>query len=255
MAQHVLGLVCAWLLYDAARRAGAGRWWALVPAAVLSLSLDQIVTEHTLKTDALFGFLLAAALWALVRGYTGRRPLFWCLGAGAALGAAALVRLVGAPLLPVSVVAVLAVLEGRDRPPAGPRGRPRGRRAGAHRAVRAGLARPGGPLESHGDRGLVVVRARGPVRGLHAIRPPAETANLCEDSDPDDRPGPDYYAWGGGPAREIYGHFLNGNAELRAFARAVPPRPAARLPPRGHVGPRPVFRTVAGPGATTAACR
>src|SRR5262245_17679955 len=48
--QHALGLVCAWLLYDAARRVGASRWWALLPAAVIALSLDQVVTEHILKT-------------------------------------------------------------------------------------------------------------------------------------------------------------------------------------------------------------
>lgn len=221
VVQHALGLLGAWLLYDAARRAGAGRWWSLIPAGVMALSLDQVVTEHTLKTDALFAFLLVTALWALVRGHTGSRVAVWHLVAGAALGAATLVRLGAAPVLAASVVAVFVMWPGSIK----------------DRVVRTACLALGAlvlivpyevGLHARTDRwnpsaisGWSVYVRVAPFADCSRFEPPTGTEHLCERTDPDDRPGPDWYAWGGGPARETYGHFLAGNPELRAFARAA----------------------------------
>jgi hypothetical protein len=60
-----------------------------------------------------------------------------------------------------------------------------------------------------------------PFADCSKFTPPDGTAFLCESTPPSQRPGSDYYAWTGGPARERYGDFKLGNEELRAFSVAA----------------------------------
>ncbi len=110
--QHVLGLAAALLLYLAARAAGAGRWAALLPAAVVGLEGAELWLEHAVLSESLFVFLTALALCAAVlAGTRARRPalaLLLAALAGLAAGSGVTVRVAGVFALPV-VVAYLAL--------------------------------------------------------------------------------------------------------------------------------------------------
>src|SRR5205823_4638029 len=66
--QHLMGIAIALLLYASARRIGASRGLALVPAAVVLFSGDQLFLEHALLSETLWALFLAGAVYALVRG-------------------------------------------------------------------------------------------------------------------------------------------------------------------------------------------
>ncbi len=202
IAQHVLGLATAALLYLAVRRVTGRAWAALIPAAVVALDGFQILLEHALLSDALFAFLLAAALYASVRG--GWR---WALAAGALVAAAGLVRTVGLFAAPVIIA-----------------GAPRRMAAGAVAAVLV----LGAYAVAHGT--LSLTRAGG--WGLYArvgqfadcrrFAPPAGTASLCERRVPAERPGTDFYFWSpDSPAQQAFGAPPRGDARVGAFAHAA----------------------------------
>ena len=80
--QHLLGIASGLLVYATVRRLGASRPLALVPTAVVLLGGDLIFfTEHAVLSEALFTFLLTAALYAAVRALD-ERPALWAAGAG-----------------------------------------------------------------------------------------------------------------------------------------------------------------------------
>src|SRR5207247_9528593 len=81
-------------------------WWALLAPAVVLLDGFQIVIEHAVLSDALFVFLLTAALYATLRARRGA-GVGWAVGAGALVGAAGAVRTVGLFAAPVLVLALL----------------------------------------------------------------------------------------------------------------------------------------------------
>jgi hypothetical protein len=60
-----------------------------------------------------------------------------------------------------------------------------------------------------------------PFADCSRFTPPSGTEFLCETTPPSQRPGPDWYIWGGGPARATYGDFRVGNDQLRAFSMAA----------------------------------
>jgi hypothetical protein len=113
-AQHVMGFVTGVLLYLAMRRAEAPRGVALIPAAVVLLSGDQVFLEHAVLTESPWTMLIAAGLYAAVRAY---RPVSyrWLASAGALLALAALVRH-AALLLPFLIAAWTSIaVSGRAR--------------------------------------------------------------------------------------------------------------------------------------------
>lgn len=81
VAQHLLGLATAALLYLALARTGIPRAWGLLPAAVVALGGDGIFLEHAAVSESLFMFLVAAALYAGVRTLDGE-GLAWPAAAG-----------------------------------------------------------------------------------------------------------------------------------------------------------------------------
>ncbi|GAA4090911.1 hypothetical protein GCM10022214_59730 [Actinomadura miaoliensis] len=109
--QHLMGVAVGVMLYAVAWRAARAAWPdralapGLVGAAVAAPSLldaYQIELEHLLMSDTAFTFLVTAALTVLL----WRPGLTWRTGAAAGLmlGAAALTRSVGLPLIAVVVV-------------------------------------------------------------------------------------------------------------------------------------------------------
>ncbi|MEV2266915.1 hypothetical protein [Nonomuraea africana] len=94
--QHLLGLATGVLVYLAARR--VPKWAATLAAAPILLDAYQIELEHLLVSDALFTFLVVAAVVLAVR-----RDLTWrtALAIGLLLACASLTRTVGQPLIVV----------------------------------------------------------------------------------------------------------------------------------------------------------
>ena len=219
VTQHVMGLVAGVLVFDIARRLGASDWWSALPAAVVLLSIDQVATENLLMSDSLSGFLLVAVMWTAVRSVASARPALW-LAAGAALsGAAITVRPTSVLVVPCLVVVACWQRGWRAR-------------LQATAAVGLGLLAVLAPYltaqHAHENR-WSLVEASGwfeymrvaPFADCSKFTPPKGTEVLCESTPPSQRPGPDWYSWGGGPARATYGDFKVGNDQLRAFSTAA----------------------------------
>ena len=110
-------------------------WAATIGAAAVLLSLDQIVLEHIILSEALFIFVFVAALYACVRALDDPRPIYrafdsrhaWLIAAGVLLALAAWVRGVAAPLAPFLLLWILLAIPGTLAPPRRQRGG-RGRR-------------------------------------------------------------------------------------------------------------------------------
>ncbi|MEA2396912.1 MAG: hypothetical protein QOK25_468 [Thermoleophilaceae bacterium] len=219
--QHLLGVVAALLLYAAVRRLGAPRWAALIPAAVVLLSGDQLYLEHALLSEAGFLPLATGGLYAAVRGLEpGPRRPAWLALAGALVAGAALFRNVGLVLAPVMALWAVGAVQGRVRERL---------LAGACVAATA-LAIVGGYalLASGSGRTAGISDVSGwnaygrsaPFADCTKFTPPAGTRRLCQRSPKDRRPGSLFYLWfKGSPARAAYGHPPIGNATLGKFGR------------------------------------
>ncbi|MBT2224597.1 hypothetical protein KLK06_01855 [Nonomuraea sp. NEAU-A123] len=92
-AQHLLGLATGVLVYRCARR--APRWVATLATVPVLLDAYQIELEHLLVSDALFMFLVVAAIALTLAD----RPVV--IAVGLLLAAATLTRTVGQPLIVV----------------------------------------------------------------------------------------------------------------------------------------------------------
>ncbi len=112
--QHALGIAIAILLYAVVRRLGTPRGVALVPAAVVLLSGDQLFLEHSLLSECVWGALVTGGLYAVIRGARGgdgdRR---WLIAAGLILAGSALARQISIPLLLVAGAWVAFAVRGR----------------------------------------------------------------------------------------------------------------------------------------------
>ena len=228
--QHLLGIATGLLLYATFRRLGTPVWVAAVAAAGPLLSLDQIFLEHTLLSEAPFSFGFAGVLYLAVRALDEPREVrgrittrgLWIAGAGVALGLIAWVRPVAAPLLPLFALWFALALPG-----------PAGLRIGRAALAAAGtaavlLAYAGLQSAENGYFGLS--RASGwafysrsaEFADCSEFEPPAGTQELCESTPPEDRYGPDFYAWQpDSPAVEAFGYQPAGNDEVGEFARAA----------------------------------
>jgi hypothetical protein len=223
--QHAVGLATAVVAYAVARRIGAGRWYALVAAAIIALSGDQLYLEHILLSDGLFLTVLLVMCYCALRVRTatpfGTR-VAWALAAGALAGGLVTVRTIGLPA--AGVLVVWLVVAG------GPAWRRRLASAGAAALLCTTLLL-GYALAQENATGVFGLTRFGgwPLYGRVApfadctrFTPPAGTAGLCEAIPASQRPGPDFYLWhAGSPARRLFGPPPRAGAKLGAFARAA----------------------------------
>jgi 4-amino-4-deoxy-L-arabinose transferase-like glycosyltransferase len=219
--QHLLGVVAALLLYAAVRRLGAPVWAAAIPAGVTLLSGDQLYMEHTLLSEAGFLPLLAGGLYAGVRALTSDdRRLAWLALAGALFAGTALFRNVGMILPPVLVAWALLAVPGGWRPRLASA-------AAALAAVAAVLGSYAIVAKLDGSNtgwtatsGWNAYGRSAPFADCDRFDEPAGTESLCQDTDPDDRPGSLFYLWyDGSPARAKYGHPPIGQETLGKWGR------------------------------------
>jgi 4-amino-4-deoxy-L-arabinose transferase-like glycosyltransferase len=102
IVQHLLGLSAGVLIYALLVRRGIQRWAAALASATVLLSAYEIQIEHFILSDALFIFLLVAAmaalLWNPAPGWLG------CAVAGLLLAAAAVTRTEGEVLIAALVL-------------------------------------------------------------------------------------------------------------------------------------------------------
>ena len=226
VVQHLLGLAAAGLLYMAVRRAGGPCLMGVLPAAIVALGGDEVFLEHAPISEALFIFLVAAALYAGVRALEAS-GLRWPGACGLCLATAATVRVVAVPLLLLFAVWVIAT------------GGTTLRRRLAMAAVGAGAA-----LSVIGGYYLAEYRAVGktglsrngiwnvygrvaPFADCSKFKPPAGTEPLCESTPRPERPLTSQYTfnWYYSPAIRVFDNPHTATAaedqEVAAFAWAV----------------------------------
>jgi Dolichyl-phosphate-mannose-protein mannosyltransferase len=227
--QHLIGIATGLILYAMVRRVGGPRWAGAVAAAPVLLGVDQIIHEQALLSEVLFVFLIAAVLYASVRALEEPRRLLdlistrtgWIIVAGALMGLSVWVRAVGSPLIPFFALWFLFAIPGSWW-----------RRVG-HGALAGGVA--AAVMLAYFQLNYMSTDFFGLVKGsgwgIYArtapfadcteFEPPEGTRRLCESTPPEERPGPDTYAWIKGPARKAFGGPPEANDKVSAFGWAV----------------------------------
>ena len=226
--QHLLGLATAALVYALARRVGAGRWTALVPAAIVALSGDQLYFEHTLLSDGLFETLLLLTCYCALRvtdasrAGSPRSSLRWAIAAGALAALSATVRTLG--VVPAGLLIVWLLAAG------GPGWRRRLAVAGAAGLVCGALLLAYAFAQQSQTGVFGLTRFSGwPLYGRVAtfadcakFTPPPGTRGLCQTLPPSERPAAWTYQWtASSPAQRLFGPPPAGGGKLAAFARAA----------------------------------
>lgn len=105
IVQHILGLASGVLVYALLVRRRLRPWVAALASAPVLLSAYEIQIEHFILSDSLFAFLLISAIAVLL--WNPRPGWLGCVLAGLLLGAAAITRSEGTPLLAAPVVWML----------------------------------------------------------------------------------------------------------------------------------------------------
>jgi hypothetical protein len=243
--QNLVGIASGLLLYATVRRFGAPVWVGVLSAAAILLSVDQIFLEHALLSEAMFTGLLVASLYACARAIdAGDEPWLgpltrrdgWLLLAGVLVAGSAWIRLIGVVLLvPFVVWAALAL---------GASGWARVRNAVALGGAAAAILLVYMTLNLIASDRFALGEASGwglysrvaPFAECEGFDPPAGTEALCEETDPQARPGPDFYGWDAkSPARRLFGGQPTGDAELNTFARrAIFDQPLAYVETVGY---------------------
>lgn len=105
IVQHLIGVAAAVLLYIFLLHRGLPGWLAAIPTAPLLLDSWQLAFEHYVMSDVVFTALLIAAMVTLL--WRDRPGPLRCAAAGLLLGAAALTRTVGLPLIALVLLYLL----------------------------------------------------------------------------------------------------------------------------------------------------
>jgi hypothetical protein len=229
--QHLLGLATAALIYLVMRRVTERRWLPAFPAALVALSGDQLLLEHSILTESLYTFLATAGVCGLLYAVVdGRRMLPLLAVSGFALGVATTVRPVGIPLVMFAGVWLVFAIGGARR----------------ERLLRTAVAvvpalgvivfyivAQGSLTGTWGvspASGWALYTRVAPIADCHDFDPPRGSDVLCE-SRPSfapggqGRPGPGFYQFVGGPAIAHFGNPFNtglrGSGTMGRFARAA----------------------------------
>jgi len=204
LLQHVLGLATGVLVYTVLRVRGVRAWLAALAAVPVLLDAYEIQLEHLVMADTLFMFLITAAIAALcLRNQPG-----WITAAvaGLLLGASAVVRTDGRPLLVVAAVCLII------------------RRAGwrpVTSMVVAGLlpiaaymgwfhSTRGKYALTEGDGAFLYSRAMA-FANCAKMNPPASLRPLCDAQPPSQRLPSADYIWRSNPLRSYVGNPWNAN--------------------------------------------
>ncbi len=197
VAQHLMGLAMAVMLYALLRRLGVRPWLAALATAPVLLDGYQVYMEQFILAETLFGFLTVAAFTVLLWRSNPTVPT--CAAAGALLAASALTRTVGLALLLPAVAYLLVTRVGA-------------RRLAAFGGVAAVLigGYAGWYKSTNGRWGLqsfdgyFLAGRVAPFADCREAPPPAAVQRLCDDRPPAERPGPDWYVWNpGSPLRSL----------------------------------------------------
>jgi hypothetical protein len=226
IVQHVIGLATAVVAYVVARQLGARRWVALIPAAVVTLSGDQLYFEYSLLSDGVFLalVLLACALALTVPrlDQSAARKFCLALAAAAVTALSTTVRTVGVALIPVLILWLLRYGGGGRRHRLGLAG------AAAIASLAVVLGYAAAQQQATGAFGLTrfgawPLYARvAPIADCRRFTPPPQATVLCESTPLSQRPGPDYYLWNpSSPAERILGFPPAHAAVAGAFARST----------------------------------
>jgi hypothetical protein len=232
VVQHLLGLLTGALLYFCVRYITGRRWLAAFPAAVVVLSGDQLMLEHSLLTEPLYTFLATAALSGIIIGVTRPRSVPLLVASGVALGAAATVRTVAVPLIALVAVWMLVFSAGPLRRRLAKTAWALGPAAAivlAYIVLQALSTGHWGPSQA---AGWALYTRVAPFADCSEFKPPEGTEFLCEatpsigETPASGRPGPGYYQFVGGPSIERFGNpittgRLRGTSTLEKFATAV----------------------------------
>jgi 4-amino-4-deoxy-L-arabinose transferase-like glycosyltransferase len=105
--QLVLGLVSAVVAYLLLRRWGVRPWVATLGTVPMLFDAMQLLLEHAILSDVLFGFLVVSAIAALAWWQTPR--LGTTAAAGLLLGLATVVRVLGGPTVVLAALFLLLV--------------------------------------------------------------------------------------------------------------------------------------------------
>jgi hypothetical protein len=167
VSQHVMGLLVGVMIYALARhRFGAPSWLAVLMTLPVLYDGFEINLEHQILSDTMFLFLAMLAITVLLWSPLSAPRSWWrCALAGLLVGASAIVRSTGLPLIPVFAVYIIIGMFPRLR-------RSSGATAGAGAG---GAAGGGGQVGWRGWRTLVAgVAAFGvvtavPVLGYEAL--------------------------------------------------------------------------------------
>ena len=210
VVQHLLGLATGAGVYAVLRVRGAAAWVATLAALPVLFDAYEIQLEHLVMADTLFMCLItAAAVLLCLRNQPG---LISASAAGLLLGASAIVRTDGRPLLVVAAVCLIV------------------RRAGwrpVTALVVAGLL----PIAAY--MGWFHV-ARGPYAMTEAdgafpysramafadcakMNPPAKLKPLCDNRPPSKRPPSADYIWESNPLRTYTGNPWSPTASSLAY--------------------------------------
>jgi hypothetical protein len=195
LLQHLLGLATAGLFYLTLRRLGASRWASLFGGGAVALCGSQVMIEHALLSEAPFTFLLAAALYAVVRSLDD--GIGWALAAGLLVGAAVPIRLVALGLIPVLALWLLLVSPRR-----------RVVTFAAFAVTAAAIPVAWGAVNDYTRTGAYNLYGRiGPFADCSKFDPPSGTRMLCIRAPRDERRSTYHYIFtGGSPAVAYFGH-------------------------------------------------
>ncbi|GAA4637876.1 hypothetical protein GCM10023196_093410 [Actinoallomurus vinaceus] len=216
--QHALGLATGMLVYAALRRHGLPAWAASAAAVPQLFDASFLQLEHAVLSDALFIFLVVAAITVLMwsPGPTTRAGA----AAGALLALAALTRTIALPLL-LLVLAHLALRRIGWRPvlaTAAAAALPIALYASWYASVYGRFTLAGGDGVALWARTMTFANCR-------RIRPPAEEARLCPAGARQDAAGE--YVWAAdSPINRFPGGPAAANEPARSFAlRAIAAQP------------------------------